>query len=101
MPQPQSAWIPSDARGDNDWTFINFALSFDGYEFLGDEILGEFCNMVKAAYERNPKVLDVFNTTGLRALLFFEQRRAKWNDQVRVDDYTNEIVKHIRLRLGE
>ena len=97
VPVPQREWLPSEGDRD-DWSSINFALSFDGYAFLGDDA-GQFCNAVHDAYERTPAVLEMFNTTGLRMLLFFEQRRAKWNEEVYVDDYPNAIVRRIAERL--
>lgn len=99
VPAPQREWLPT-FLGRDDWSFINFALSFDGYSVLGDDA-GEVCNMVRAIFERRPNVLDMFNTTGLRILLFFEQRRAKWNDENQVDDYSNTLVRMIRSRLEE
>jgi hypothetical protein len=90
-------WLTSTRMGD-DWSFINFANSFDGYEFLDDE-LGTLANAVANIYGSKPNVLDAFNLRGLRALLFFEQRRAKWAEQNRVSDYTKALVKMIRRRL--
>ena len=96
VPAPQREWLPS--KGDrDDWTFINFALSFDGYGFLGDDA-GQFCNAVRDSYDRSPVIVKMFNTTGLRMLLFFEQRRAKWNEDAYVDDYANAIVRCIAER---
>jgi len=36
VPAPQREWLPS-VNGSEDWTLIDFANAFDGYEFLGDE----------------------------------------------------------------
>lgn len=77
---------------------MRFALSFNGYKVLGED-LPSFCNAVKNEYERHPKVLETFNVRGLRILLFYEQRRAKWLDQGDVDQYTSAIVALLRQRL--
>ena len=98
VPAPQREWLPN-VNGSEDWTLINFANSFDGYEFLGDEPLGQLCNDVKKIFAGNPNVLETFNVTGLRMLPFFEQRRAKWGDLTLVDDFTNEVLKAISRRL--
>jgi hypothetical protein len=84
-----------------DWgddPFVSFALSFDGYGLLGDE-LGECSNFVEKLFGTNPRVLEMFNTTGLRALLFFAQRKARWTDEPYVSDFARGLTEAIRKRL--
>jgi hypothetical protein len=97
----ETDWSPrTDKAGTEDRSLIDFALSFDGYEFLGND-LGQLCNVVKQIYERQPRILDAFSIAGLRALLFFEQRRARWHVDNHVDDFTNALVRLIRERVKE
>lgn len=83
---------------------MDFALSFDGYNFFGeggeDGGLGDFCNHVAEAYANHPSVLKAFNTTGLRMLLFFEQRRARWTEEPTLNAFTKAIIEAIRERLA-
>ena len=99
IPLRQREWLPHDGDGD-DWKVIKFALSFDGYELLEFNDLMELCDLVKDIFARAPAVLKTFNTSGLRMLLFFEQRRARATDVSLVDDYTNHLLDAIRGRLS-
>ncbi|HEY1976374.1 MAG TPA: hypothetical protein VGG89_07515 [Candidatus Baltobacteraceae bacterium] len=81
-----------------DEPFVRFALSFDGYKVLGDE-LASACNLVKELFAKHRKTLDVSSTDGLRMLLFYEQRRARWLDVPEVDDYSKAIADRLRKRL--
>jgi hypothetical protein len=101
VPDTPRVWLPLDSSGQEDWAFVNFANSFDGYEFLGgtESVNGEFADAVIKVYERAPQILTVFNLKGLRALLFFAQRRAKWHDEVEVSRFAREVVEAIRKRL--
>jgi hypothetical protein len=75
-----------------------FALSFNGYRVLGED-LPNFCNAVKSSYELNPEWLRTFSIKGLRLLLFYEQRRARWMDDGTVDEYTAAIIALLRKQL--
>ena len=98
VPECSYEWLPS-IQGREDWSLINFALSFDGYENFDIEDLGDVCNAVRQTYNRNSKILKSFNTAGLRMLLFFEQRRDRWLDENRVSDYVRDLLELIRKRL--
>lgn len=102
MPPPASEWITS-GDGVEDWALINFALSFDGYAFMQGGPGGEYSvltSAVEQAFETRPQVLECFNTTGLRCLLFMEQRKAKWEETDRITPYVAAILETIRTRLS-
>lgn len=53
-----------------------FALSFDGYAYRGPKELGPWANRVSRRFQRDSNLLDQTSLSDLRALLFYEQRRA-------------------------
>jgi hypothetical protein len=101
VPANAGRWVESRAGPLFSGTLVGFALSFNGYEFLGLEVLS-FAGETRRIYELAPQVLECFATTGLRALLFVEQRRwAKDDDsEIETSPYVRDIVRHIRGRLA-
>jgi hypothetical protein len=81
-----------------DEPLVRFALSYDGYKIVGDD-LGSACNLVKQMHGTHPRLLDAFSVNGLRMLLFYEQRRARWLDATEVDDYSKAVMERLRKRL--
>ncbi len=102
VPRPSGEWI-SVRDGVEDWSLVNFALSFDGYEFMQsgpDEAYFELTSAISKVFETSPQVLKCFNTTGPRCLLFMEQRKAKWAETNRTSPYVIALLDAIRARLG-
>lgn len=97
--QLRASDVPKELREWGNDELIRFALSFDGYEFVGDS-LGAFSNAVRQVYYQRPEILNAFNTTGLRALLFFAQRASYWGQERVVDDFTRAVVEQMRKRLS-
>ena len=58
------------------WHVIGeFALTFNGYEIIGQKECGTLANRVKKEFSANAASLQGLSLTELRACLFFEQRR--------------------------
>lgn len=106
VPEVGNTWVRLEngemhGPGD-DWSLHSFALSFNGYEFLGsanDEYL-RLTNTVASIYEKEPRILKCFSVTGLRCLLFIEQRKMKESYPGRLTPYVRDIVEAIRTRLS-
>lgn len=102
VPPLADTWFVETPNGE-DSRLIEFALSFDGYEFFGpaasdDTQLYQICFPIEEAYCNHPNILKAFNTTGLRLLLFFQQRRER--EQIRMSDYAKVLIEAIRARLS-
>ncbi len=80
---------------------MGLALSFAGYDFM-DMKMFELLSVVESlAFGGQERVLECFNTTGLRLLLFALQRRQHNADTgLKTDSLTRAIVGKLRTRLS-
>jgi hypothetical protein len=74
MQLPNSRLRPEDVPVDtSDWlVFSDFALTFDGYDWLGDRC-GDYANDAAERYRRDGSLPESLSDS--RACIFFEQRR--------------------------
>jgi ADP-ribosyl-[dinitrogen reductase] hydrolase len=96
--------VPSaDADFERIW---QYALTFNGYEYLGEDQCGTFANAVSEQFHHTSELPDTLTLEELRACLFFEQRRYKWT-WPHNDDRQLVLVRalmksiHYRLRSNE
>jgi hypothetical protein len=106
IPTVGETWVALE-RGlmygpNDDWSLHSFALSFDGYEFLAGANAQylEMTDIAQRIYEVQPNILKCFTITGLRCLLFIEQRKVKDTYPGRTTRYVRDIVESIRARLS-
>lgn len=68
------------ARDDDQLTWIDFALTFDGYEEKGGfDKCAAFADATRARWESSGELS--MNLSDLRTALYFEQRRWRWGDE--------------------
>ena len=84
------------------WHVISaFALTFNGYETIGEKECGTLANRVKQAFLANTLFLQAVSLTELRACLFFEQRRHHhFGDEPEGNDrgFVNALLEAIRQK---
>jgi len=105
LPRDGTRWCGAD-RIAVPGNLMEFSLTFDGYEYLGLDALYRLHGAVRESFERptggEPKaILTCFGLSGLRALLFAEQRMFGKNDYSRIEtsDLTQAILAAIATRL--
>jgi hypothetical protein len=100
IPDYAGNWINRSSDRE-DLSCIDFALSFNGDAFTRAD-WGRYIDLatnIKSLHEVSPEVLKCFGTTGLRLLLYMEQRRAKWGEATEISPYVRSIVGALRKRL--
>ena len=92
IPGPGAPWGPDIAE---------FALTFDGYEALGDRT-GDLANATKYKWTETRALPD--DLVELRSCLFFEQRRYRhfgWDPEEDAMAYIRALIEAIRTRVVE
>ncbi len=92
IPGPNAPWMPDIAE---------FALTFDGYEALGDRT-GDLANATKHKWTETRALPD--DLIELRSCLFFEQRRYRhfgWGPDEDAMAYVRALVEAIRALVVE
>jgi hypothetical protein len=100
LPTDDSLWF--DPKNEDDpRSPMRLALSFAGYEFLGSTLFDLLNTVEQIAFAGQSRVLECFNTTGLRLLLFGLQRRSHNADAgLETDALTRAIIAQLRARLA-
>ncbi len=105
LPRDGTRWCNSRRTAELG-NLMEFALTFDGYEYLGLDTLYRLLGAVRESFERptngEPQaILTCFALSGLRALLFAEQRMFGKDDYSRIEtsDFTQAILAAIATRL--
>jgi hypothetical protein len=80
---------------------MEFALSFDAYALLGDGVIDQSNVVDTIVKKRGYAILQCFNLTGLRVLLFAQQRiwATQGYGEVATSELTRQIVRCIYQRL--
>lgn len=92
IPGPSAPWMPDISK---------FALTFDGYQALGDRV-GDLANATQYEWSENGALPD--DLIELRSCLFFEQRRYRhfgWNPDEDAMAYIRALIEAIRARVTE
>ena len=79
-----------------------FALTFNGYEVIGQKDCGTLANRVKKEFSASTTSLQGLSLTQLRSCLFFEQRRFQHFGEEPVGDnrvFVNALLDAIRQKL--
>jgi hypothetical protein len=100
LPTDDSVWFDPENERDPR-SPMRLALSFAGYEFLDLRLFDLLTTVEQIAFDGQPRVLECFNTTGLRLLLFGLQRRSHNADTgLETDALTRAIIAQLRARLA-
>jgi SAM-dependent methyltransferase len=100
LPVDDSIWFDPHNEGDPR-SPMALALSFAGYEFLDVRLFDLLATVEQIAFDGQPRVLECFNTTGLRLLLFGLQRRFHNADTgLETNPLTRAILAQLRGRLS-
>lgn len=82
---------------------FRFALSFNGYEIVGEDECPALADELHAAWRKDSASLAEYSIDDLRNALFFEQRVDHWQSPCGTGDYDfmRAIVRELRSRLTD